>query len=197
MCARVLCLSPRLSVPFPARPLHSGDEGTQIRCRRHWLTRCAWGPCWQRQAHGDFGEAPLLLDILATADDAVGKRDTRLAAHNLAHLELVSALMTHSSTPQRPRPLYSGAVSFFVCCVEQRPGFHLTLQSLYVAPDRTSCRFSGGCLLERHSYGGVNAAKIVRDKFELRVDRLLIFPPSAAPIMQSLEMLRLPVWNGA
>jgi len=34
-------------------------------------------------------------DVLAPADDAVGKRDTRRAAHELAHLEVRSTLATH------------------------------------------------------------------------------------------------------
>src|SRR5262245_20978382 len=78
------CSSPRLL-------LHAGDEGTQSCRSRHGLTRWARRPGWQRHGHIDFGEAPVFLDVLAAADDAVGKVNARLAAHQLAHLEAVSA----------------------------------------------------------------------------------------------------------
>src|SRR5262245_27179845 len=47
------------------------------------------------QARVDLGEAPVFLNVLAPANDAVGKGDARLAAHELAHLEGRSALAAH------------------------------------------------------------------------------------------------------
>src|SRR5689334_9415035 len=75
--------------------LHASDERTQIRRRRHVLTRWARRSRWPRQGHVDLGEAPRLLDVLAAANDAVGKCDARLATGELAHLEVVSALTAH------------------------------------------------------------------------------------------------------
>jgi hypothetical protein len=76
-----------LRCPPPRLLLYAGEERTQPLRRR--LTRCARRLGWQRQARVDLGEAPVSFDVLAAADNAVGKRDARLSARKLAHLEAI------------------------------------------------------------------------------------------------------------
>jgi len=60
------------------RTLAFAHEGTQPRGRRHGLTRSApRRPGWEgRKRVFEPGKALVPVDVLAAADDAVGKRDT-------------------------------------------------------------------------------------------------------------------------
>jgi hypothetical protein len=62
------------------------------------MRRASAGGNWQRHGHVDLGEAPVIFDVLAAADNAVGKRDARLSARKLAHLE-ASPLAAHIESP--------------------------------------------------------------------------------------------------
>jgi hypothetical protein len=69
--------------------LQAGDECAQLRRARGALARR--GARGQPQARIDLGEAAVSPDVLAPADDAIGERDVRLSAPELAHLEPRSA----------------------------------------------------------------------------------------------------------
>src|SRR6266540_2162268 len=64
--------------------LKAGDECAQRRLSRlaSRCTRRGYG-----QAHIDLGKAPMARDVSASPDDAIGERDVRFSATELAHLE--------------------------------------------------------------------------------------------------------------
>src|SRR5262249_27600947 len=68
---------------LPSFPLQARDERAQRRRGRPALSR--------RRRHGqarvDLGKTLVTADVLAAPDDAIGERDARLAAHELADLE--------------------------------------------------------------------------------------------------------------
>src|SRR5438552_10495444 len=69
--------------------LKAGDECAQRRLSRlgSRCTRRGYG-----QARIDLGEAPMARDVSASPNDAIGERDVRFSATELAHLEARSAL---------------------------------------------------------------------------------------------------------
>ena len=73
------------------------------RGRRRIRSAAAVGLRWRgarcRRGHGqarvDLGEAPMTRDVPAPADDAIGERDARFSATELAHLEARGGLAAH------------------------------------------------------------------------------------------------------
>ena len=88
---------PAFFAPFGLRCrallLQAGDERAQRRRRRRRPAR-GWRPR-HRQTRVDLGEAAVTSDSLAPRDDAIGERDARFAALQLAHLEARGALAAH------------------------------------------------------------------------------------------------------
>src|SRR5262245_62532939 len=78
--------------------LQASDECAQRRCCRRALARCALRPGRQGWERDDLGEASVSLDVLAPTDDAIGKRDVRLAAHEFAHLKDRGTFEEHIET---------------------------------------------------------------------------------------------------
>src|SRR5262249_25085790 len=75
--------------------LQASDECAQRRCCRRSLAACAPRRGRERWGRDHLGEAAVSLDVLAPTDDAIGKRDARLPAHELAHLKARCAFAEH------------------------------------------------------------------------------------------------------